>query len=135
MCRFYGGRETKDIPKRDWYDPNGDDEFTPTTPVYKSQDIDVKFAYKGALFSANAYIKKFMEYLATGGTMKIYDEHNRIGRQSVRFVGIPDDAELHRNKDGIDEALIFTVKLKVNDPVTDVTPVTDADGNVTGLKA
>ena len=134
-CKFYGGRETKDIPKRDWYDQNGDDEFTPTTPVYKSQDVDVKFAYKGALFSANAYIKNFMEYLATGGTMKIYDEYNRIGRQSVRFVGIPDDAELHRKKDGADEALIFTVKLKVNDPVTDVTIETDTDGNVTGLKA
>ena len=97
-CKFYGGGETKDIPKRDWYDQNGDDEFTPTTPVYKSQDVDVKFAYKGALFSANAYIKNFMEYLATGGTMKIYDEYNRIGRQSVRFVGIPDDAGIVTGK-------------------------------------
>ena len=46
-----------------------------------------------------------------------------------------DPTVVKKSSRGIDEALIFTVKLKVNDPVTDVTPVTDADGNVTGLKA
>lgn len=131
--KFYGGREVKEVAKRDWHDQNGDDEFFPNTPTYKAQEIEVKFACKGDLYSSNEKIEDFQKYLANGGTMKIYDEYNRVGRQSVRFSSIPDDAELYRKVDGVDEALVFTVKMKVNDPVTNVVLTKDQDGNVITL--
>ena len=134
-CKFYGGIELKDIPKRDWHDSNGDDEFISSTPTYKSKSLDVRFAYKGKLFSANKAIEAFMEYLASCGTMKIYDEYNQIGRTNTRFVCVPDAATLYRKIDGVDEALVFTVRLKINDPVTKVTLIKDNDGNVIELRA
>ena len=134
-CKFYGGIELKDVPKRDWHDSNGDDEFISTNPTYKSKNIDAKFAYKGKLFSANKAINAFMEYLASCGSMKIYDEYNQIGRKKTRFVCVSDDATLYRKMDGADEALVFTVRLKINDPVTKVTLIKDKDGNVIELKA
>lgn len=119
-CKFYGGAEVKDLPSRDWHDEDGDDEFIPSTLRYKSIECEVKFACKGDLFSSNSKIETFKEYLSSG-TMKIYDEYNQVGRQNVRFVSIPDDATLYRKMDGTDEALVFTVKLKVNDPRTNIT--------------
>lgn len=118
-CSFYGGGEAKELAKREWHDEHGDDEFVPNEIKLKAQDIKVKFGYKGDMFSANAVLLKFREYLRNGGTMKIYDEYNHIGRQNVHFVGIPDDAELVRNSDDGD-ILVFTVKMKANDPITDI---------------
>ena len=115
--KFYGTATVKDVAKRDWHDEDGDDEFVPSVQRYKAIDAEVKFGFKGDKYSANAAIKKFMEYL-NGGTMKVYDEYNHIGRQNVRFQGISDDAELVRDKDG--DILIIKVKLKINDPVTDI---------------
>lgn len=131
--KFYGGMETKEPAKRDWYDQDGDDEFIPKNPKYKAKEIEVKFACKGALFSSNKKIDNFQAFLANCGSMKIYDEYNGVGRQNVRFVSVSDDAELHRKMDGSDEALVFTVKMKVNDPVTKITPLKDENGNVISL--
>lgn len=120
QCKFYGGGEVKDLPKREWYDEHGEDEFVPDEMKFKSQEMEVKFSYKGNKNSANNVIRTFMSYLSTGGSMKIFDEYNQIGRQNVRFVSISDDAELVRN-DSEGDILIFTVKFKVNDPVTNIT--------------
>lgn len=117
--KFYGGNTVKDLPKRDWYDEDGDDEFVPDTLKYKAYDAEVKFGYKGDRFTANDKLKALQDYL-NGGTMKVYDSYNRIGRQNVRFEGIPDDAELVRDEEDGD-ILIITVKFKVNDPKTDIT--------------
>jgi hypothetical protein len=117
--KFYGCGEAKELANRDWCDEHGDDEFIPDEIKLKAQNIEVKFGYKGDKFSANAVISRLHEYLRNGGMMKIYDEYNHIGRKHVRFVGISDDAELVRNDDDGD-ILIFTVKLKANDPATDV---------------
>lgn len=116
---FYGGNEAKDVPKRTWYDEHGDDEFVPDTLMMQAKEHSVKFGYKGDKFSANAAIKSFINYLSTGGKMKIYDEYNQIGRQHVRFKSLNDSAELFRDDDG--DILVFTVNFKVNDPVTDIT--------------
>lgn len=119
--KFYGGGEVKDLAKRDWHDEHGDDEFVPDDLMYKAYDMSVKFACKGDVNTANTTVNKLKEYLAKGGMMKIYDEYNNVGRQHVRFEGIPDDATLYRHRWSEDEALVFTVKLKVNDPYTDIT--------------
>lgn len=120
QCKFYGGGEVKDLAKREWHDEHGEDEFVPDEMKFKSQEMEVKFSYKGNKNSANNVIKTFMNYLSTGGAMKIFDEYNQVGRQNVRFVSISDDAELIRN-DSEGDILIFTVKFKVNDPVTNIT--------------
>lgn len=117
-CKFFGGNEAKDVPKREWYDENGDDEFVPAEQKYKSFEIDVKFGYKGKMNSANAALNKLRDYL-NGGTMKIFDTYNNTGRQNVRFLSINDEAELIRDKEDGD-ILLITAKFKVNDPVTDI---------------
>lgn len=116
--KFYGGGTVKDVPKRDWYDEDGDDEFVPDEQKYKAFEMEVKFGYKGDINTANAKLKALQDYL-NGGTMKVYDSYNRIGRQNVRFESISDDAELVRS-DTDGDILVITVKLKVNDPVTEV---------------
>lgn len=116
--KFYGGASAKELPKRSWNDEHGDDEFVPDELMMESLTHSVKFGYKGDKFSANAVIKSFLDYLSKGGSMKIYDEYNGIGRQHVRFSSMSDDAELVRDEEG--DILIFTVTLKVNDPVTDI---------------
>ncbi len=120
QSKFYGGREVKEPAKREWRDEDGDDEFVPSTPVFKAQEMEIKFAYKGAMSSANGKLETFIKYLSEGGTMKIYDSYNGIGRQEVRFVSVADDAELVRDSEDGD-ILVFTVKFKANDPVTNIT--------------
>lgn len=117
--KFYGLNEVKDLPKRTWYDEDGDDEFVPDEMKYKAYEMSVKFGYKGTKFSANAKVKALQDYLS-GGTFKFYDSYNSVGRQNVRFSGISDDAELVRD-DTDGDILIVTVKMKVNDPRTDIT--------------
>ena len=116
--KFYGGASAKELPKRNWNDEHGDDEFVPSNLMMESVSHSVKFGYKGDKYSANKALKDFIDYLSNGGSMKIYDEYNKIGRQHVRFSSVSDDAELVRSDEG--DILIFTVNLKVNDPVTDV---------------
>lgn len=116
--KFYGSVSAKELPKRSWNDEHGDDEFVPDDLMMESLTHAVKFGYKGDKFSANKAIKSFLDYLSKGGSMKIYDEYNGIGRQHVRFSSMSDDATLVRDEEG--DILIFTVSLKVNDPVTDI---------------
>lgn len=117
-CNFYGGGAVKDVPSRNWYDEDGDDEYVPTAQKFKAYEMEVSFGYKGSQFTANTALQSLKSYLS-GGTMKVYDTYNRIGRQNVRFMEISDDATLVRNSDDGD-ILIVKIKFKVNDPVTDV---------------
>lgn len=118
--KFYGNRAIKNVPARSWNDEDGDDEFVPETYKYKAYEMEIKLACKGAPESSNRVIKTFEDYLS-GGTFKIYDSFNGIGRQNVRYVEIPDDAKLYRHYKGEEEALVFSLKLKVNDPKTEIT--------------
>ena len=118
--KFYGNLTVKDLPNRSWHDENGDDEFVPDVYKYKAYEMSVKLACQGKPMTSNTTIKALKDYLS-GGQFEIYDTFNGIGRQHVRFVEIPDDAKLYRHKYGVDECLVFTLKMKVNDPVTDVT--------------
>lgn len=118
--KFYGNAAVKDIPTRSWHDEDGDDEFVPETYKYKSYEMSVKLACKGDSMSSNTTIKALKDYLS-GGQFEIFDTFNGIGRQHVRFVEIPDDAVLYRHYLGEEECLVFTLKMKVNDPKTDIT--------------
>lgn len=117
--KFYGGNTVKDIPKREWHDEDGDDEFVPDEQKYKAYEMEVSLGYKGDMGTANEKLRALQDYLA-GGTMRFYDSYNKTGRQGVRFVSISDDAELVRN-DADGDILIITVRMKVNDPRTEIT--------------
>lgn len=111
--------DMKDIPSRDWYDENGDDEFLPSTPFYKAYEIECEFVYVGAYESANTQIKSFLKYLAEGGFFKFYDTYTKIGRTNIRYVS--NDEDIFYRREGNDDIVQFKVTLKVNDPITDIT--------------
>ncbi len=108
----------KDIPSRDWMDENGDEEFIPDKPVYKAYELDCEFVYIGVNGTANQYIRDFMTYLAEGGMFRMYDTYTKIGKTNVRYISYSEDV-LYR-KDGQKDIVIFTVKLKVNDPTSNI---------------
>lgn len=122
--------EVKDVTKRSWYDEHGDDEYVPESGLYiQSYENSVKFGFKGDEFGANKRLRSFLDYLRSG-MMKMYCEFNQVGRQCVRFKSVKQS--LYRSKEDGD-ILIVTITFKFNDPVTDVKPTKDANGNITGL--
>lgn len=128
--------EAKDPSKRDWMDEHGDDEYIPDSGLkLKAYTMDVKFCCKGDKFSSNAKIQKFVEYLTgmdgSGAVMMMYCTWTKIGRRGIRFDKLNDKAELVRDGDG--DTLAFTITFKVNDPVSNITPIS-ASGVVTELR-
>ena len=119
--KLYG--EAKELPSHDWKDEDGDDEYIPSELPIASYEVEVKFAYKGVMDSANANIKGFLDYLTgrdgSGAELMVYDTYTKIGRQNVRFVSVGDDV-FYRQEEGGD-VVVFSVTFKVNDPVTDIT--------------
>lgn len=129
--------EAKDPTKHDWFDEHGDDEYIPDSGLkLKAYSMDVKFCCKGDKYSSNEKIKRFVSYLTgldgSGAEMKMYCTWTKIGRKSIRFDKLNDKAELVRDDDG--DILVFTITLKVNDPVTDVAPIVDTHNTVTDLR-
>ncbi len=128
--------EAKDPSKRDWMDEHGDDEYIPDSGLkLKAYTMDVKFCCKGDKFSSNAKIQKFVEYLTgmdgSGAVMMMYCTWTKIGRRGIRFDKLNDKAELVRDGDG--DTLVFTITFKVNDPVSNITPISTS-GVVTELR-
>lgn len=128
--------EAKDPSKRDWMDEHGDDEYIPDSGLkLKAYTMDVKFCCKGDKFSSNVKIQKFVEYLTgmdgSGAVMMMYCTWTKIGRRGIRFDKLNDKAELVRDGDG--DTLVFTITFKVNDPVSNITPIS-ASGVVTELR-
>lgn len=61
--------------------------------------------------------------LISGGYFSVYDPNRLLGRTNVRFVSYSDEAEYFNGYgDGGKQYLVqFSVKLKVNDPITNIT--------------
>lgn len=114
-------KKAKNITSQSWYDEHGDDEYIPTTLYYESVEATLKFVYKGKVTDAKNSIKAFINYLE-GGYFKFYDEFYKIGRQQVRLIGFSDEAELKYVSKASDECVAtFSIEVKINDPVTDIT--------------
>lgn len=129
--------EAKAPSKRDWFDEHGDDEYIPNGELkLKAYTMDVRFCCKGDKYSSNEKIKKFINYLTgldgSGAEMKMYCTWTKIGRKGIRFDKLNDKAELLRDEDG--DTLVFTITFKVNDPITDITPIIDTHNIVTTLR-
>ena len=113
----------KDIPKNDWFDEDGDDEYIPDTPVYKAYEMDAKFFIEASsMESLIESIRGFIQYIATGGSFSIYNPNTGIGRQSIRYVSYSDEAKYNKvgTSDGTKYMCEFSLKLKVNNPNTNI---------------
>lgn len=111
--------EMKEVATRSWIDENGDSEFLPDQPVFKAYEMECEFVYIGSHGTANDKIRSFLEYLAYGGHFIIYDTYTKIGRKDVRYISYSEDV-LYR-RDGENDIVVFSVKLKVNDPISNLT--------------
>ena len=120
----------KDPYKNDFKDANGDDEYVQEM-FYESQEISVKFYCKvpGASEAEKLLrhqVAAFFEKIKKGEFL-IYDSYTGIGRQKVRYAGYEEDSFVARD----DYArVIFTVKFKVNDPLTQMY-YNDVTGQIT----
>lgn len=103
-----------------WNDENGDDEWCEKM-YYESIEFTVSFYIKAfdsegktAKELVRNQIDDFFAYIRDG-EFRIYDSYNGIGRRKVRYAGYEEDQFISRN----DWAkAIFSIKFKVNDPVT-----------------
>lgn len=111
----------KNITSQSWFDEHGDDEYIPETLYYGPVETTLSFVYKGKVADAKSQIKSFIDYLS-GGYFKFYDEYYKVGRQQVRLVDFPDNANFVY--DDINKGTgvaTFSIDIKINDPVTDIT--------------
>lgn len=121
--------ELKDLPKRDWYDEDGEDVYIPTEDFkFKAYDLDATFIYVGTEATMKSDIRNFIDFLygrkdsngnrRTGGIMlAVYDEYTQTGRRGVIVQSV--DNTLYWNVDFDPDAIAtFKVKFRVTDPVT-----------------
>jgi len=127
--------ETKDLPKRDWYDEDGEDVYIPTDGMkFKAYDVEAKFLYVGTESNMASKLKAFKDFICgkknivSGVTvstthnvmLKIYDEYTRTGRRGVYVQSVSNDLFFF-NDVSIDAIAQFKVKFRVTDPVYEVT--------------
>ena len=106
--------------KNEWHDENGDDEWCKEMH-YEAVEMSVSFyikAYDTETESSEQVIhnliEDFFSYIGNG-TFKIYDSYTGIGRTNVRYAGYEEEEFVSR---GIWSRAFFSVKFKINDPVT-----------------
>jgi len=103
--------EVKEMFKRDWVDQQGDEEYVPAIPVFKAYEQDLEFVYKGVLRTASEAIRTFLTYLQ-GAEFSLYDEYSQRGIR-CRYVSYDNKAHYRLGE----EAVVFTVKVKINNPL------------------
>lgn len=126
--------DTKDLSAHTWLDNNGDDEFIPPQLFLKAYEVDVTFVCYCPSGQANGNIQNFLNYLTgndgliQGAALMVYDAYTKVGKQNVRFVSVSDEGIYRR--EGTDDVVEFKVRFKINDPVTNIIPVTSEAGIV-----
>lgn len=129
--------ETKDLPKRDWYDEHGEDVYIPTDGLkFKAYDLEAKFLYVGTEKNMTSELKKFTDFVcgrsnivsdvtisgnnATRDVMlKVYDEYTKTGRRGIYVLSV-DNELFFFNDVSIDAIAQFKIKFRVTDPVYEV---------------
>ena len=121
----------KEPVNRECHDEHGDYEYIGKDGLYMAAyENKVKFMFHGEAFGANEKCKAFIDYIRKSGMMKMYCDFNRIGRQHVRLKDI--DPNLYRDPDN-EDLLVLSITFKFNDPVTDIKPIKDTQGNISNL--
>ena len=125
-CPFKYLPESKELPKRDWYDEDGDDIYIPTDGLkFKAYDMEMKFIYVGTEQTMKNDIRGFINFIygrnENGSPLlKIYDEYTKIGRKGIYVSNVDDELLAY---DDVNENVIgiFKVKFRVTDPATEIT--------------
>lgn len=101
----------------DWKDKNGDDEFV-ATQRFEAQELSVMFYCKVPGSNAQATLRdqivSFFRKIKDGEFL-IYDSQTGIGRRLVHYAGYEEDSFVANDSYA---RAIFTVRFKVNDPLT-----------------
>ena len=115
--------KAKDLPTKSWPDEDGEDVFFPDSLCMDAYDIEVEFAYKGEMGSANAKILSFINYLTgksdNGTSLKVYDTFTQIGRRGLYVKSIGNDMFVRKDDEG--DVIVFKIGFRVTDPVTEIT--------------
>jgi hypothetical protein len=110
----------KNIVSQSWYDENGDDEYIPEVLYYEPIEATLNFVYKGTVAEAKTQITAFISYLRSG-EFSFYDEFYKVGRQKSRLLDFSDEAMwLYDDIEAQTGIAQFSIRVKINDPVTDV---------------
>ena len=113
--------QTKELPANDWMDEDGEDTFIPDSLRFSAYDHEIEFCYKGDNGNAYNSIKSFIDYLSgrdgSGASVSVYSPYTKIGRQKMVFEGTSD---MSYTGAFFEEVLLFSVKFRVTDPVTDI---------------
>jgi len=107
----------KEVYSNDWHDVSGSDEYN-STMYFESFEISVDFYIRATGLTAAADIRGNISTFFNAikqGEFKIYDSYTALGRQKVRYAGY-EEKEFKERKNTA--KCIFTIKFKVNDPVT-----------------
>lgn len=114
--------EPKEPYSNNFYDENGDDEYTAEIR-YQSFTFQVEFFVK-AFADGNTHAvevlrkqqQAFFNHIKNG-EFKVYDAYTGLGRQKVRYAGYEESDGGFKAR-GDWARLIFSVTFKVNDPIT-----------------
>ena len=135
--------DAKDVVAKNWRGLHGADAYIPAVNKIKDYDIEVDFLYSGTHANMRNDLDSFAKYIngmlgnspqpALSARLAIYDEYTQTGRKDVRAVNI-EFKEYWDTPDFDTECIAaFKVKFHVYDPVTEVTPVYNQQGNLTDL--
>ena len=115
--------ETKDLPKRDWHDEDGEDVHMPADGLkFKAYDLEAKFIYCGSAENIHNDVKSFISYLYgmnEGGSpvLSIYDEYTKTGKSGVYMLSITNNVFDISDVDP-DAIATFSAKFRVTDPTS-----------------
>lgn len=113
---------TKELPSKSWPDEDGEDVFFPESLRIEAYDIEVEFAYKGDIGSANTKIMSFINYLTgnsdNGTSLKVYDAFTQIGRRGIYVKSVGNNMFVRREDEG--DVIVFNVEFRVTDPATEI---------------
>lgn len=112
---------SKDLEARDWPGESGEDVFIPAVLPLKPYDLEIKMVYVGPLSESYDNMVAFRNYLTgddgLGASISIYNSYTRIGRRNCYWL---DMSNLVFSKEGNEEILQFTLKIRITDPKTKV---------------
>lgn len=107
--------DPKEPYKNDWHDEDGDDEYN-AQMFYEAYEISADFLMSAQTSEEMVLsLRTFFDYIRNG-EFKIFDTYTGIGRQKVRYAGYSESA--YKWREGHICYAQFSLRLKVNDPVT-----------------
>lgn len=129
--------ETKDLPKRDWHDEDGEDVYVPADgQKFKAYDTEAKFLYVGTEQNMASDLKSFIDFVcgrtnvvsgsivSTSSStknvlLKVYDQYTQIEAKGLYVLSVDNNLFLYNNSDA--EAIAqFGVKFRVTDPIASI---------------